>query len=171
MGLINGTVELKNDYLKWKEMFTAEKEVLKQLFGNIALSIEHIGSTAVEGLSAKPIVDIAVGVNNFDDLKNIMDNLKTIYTIKQNEENGEVLLIKEDLEQTYYLIHVMKTDSKRYKNTIAFRDCLINNSDIKEEYEKLKMELSKQYSCDRKTYTKSKNDFIENVLSNYKTNK
>ena len=107
MGLINGTVKLENEHLKWKEMFIYEKEVLKQLFGKLALEIEHVGSTAVEGLQAKPIVDIAVGINNFNSIKNIIDKLKSVYTVKINEENDEILLIKEDSEKTYYLIHVM----------------------------------------------------------------
>lgn len=166
MGLINGTIELKSDYLNWKEMFISEKEVLKKIFGDLALEIEHIGSTAVNGLLAKPIVDIVVGINDFNSLKSIVDNLKSIYTVKTNKEKDEILLIKEDCKKTYYLIHIMKIESKRYKNSIAFRDCLINNEDIKKSYEKLKIELSKQYSNDRKNYTKSKTEFIENVLIN-----
>ena len=164
MGLINGTVKLENEHLKWKEMFIYEKEVLKQLFGKLALEIEHVGSTAVEGLQAKPIVDIAVGINNFNSIKNIIDKLKSVYTVKINEENDEILLIKEDSEKTYYLIHVMKIDSKRYKNIVEFRDILINKPEIKQLYKELKIQLASKYSYDRKTYTKLKSEFIEKVL-------
>ena len=167
MGLINGTVELKNDYSNWNRMFISEQDILKKLFGNLALQIEHIGSTSVKGLSAKPIIDIAVGVNDFNDVKNIIVKLESIYTVNFNEENDEILLIKEDSKKTYFLIHVMRINSARYKNSIAFRDCLINNTEIKKSYEKLKISLSEKYSNDRKKYTKSKSEFIENVLNNY----
>ena len=85
MGLINGTVKLENEHLKWKEMFIYEKEVLKQLFGKLALEIEHVGSTAVEGLQAKPIVDIAVGINNFNSIKNIIEKLLIIVNYQRVE--------------------------------------------------------------------------------------
>lgn len=166
MGLINGTVKLENDYLNWNRMFISEQDILKKLFGNLALQIEHIGSTSVKGLYAKPIIDIAVGINDFDDVKEIIVKLESIYTVKFNKENDEILLIKEDSKKTYFLIHVMKINSVRYKNSIAFRDCLINNPKIKKSYEKLKISLSEKYSNDRKKYTKSKSEFIENVLNN-----
>lgn len=165
MGLQKGTVKLENDYLNWKKMFDEEKQNLKSIFCEIAIEIEHIGSTAVKGLFAKPIVDIAIAVNEFSDIEKIKDKLESLYTIKNNEENGEILLIKEAEEVTYFLIHVMKIDSKRYKDTIDFRNYIRENYDVMKQYEDLKVELAQIYADDRKTYTKSKNDFIQNVLN------
>lgn len=81
MGLKNGKVMLENDYLNWT--FNTEKQILKDIFGELAIEIEHIGSTAVKGLIAKPIVDIAVAVNNFNDVEKIKNELMSIYTIKK----------------------------------------------------------------------------------------
>ena len=158
MGLINGKVYLENNYLLWKEMFNKEKELLKDIFPNA--TIEHVGSTAVEGLLAKPIVDIAIGLNNLN-IDNVINKLND-YKIKYNDD--EILLIKEENNETYYLIHILNINSDRYKNMIKFRDILINNPNIKDEYEKLKIKLKEKYSNNRILYTKSKEDFIKRCL-------
>lgn len=164
MGLINGTVNLENNYLIWKNMFYKEKQILIDLFKDKALSIDHVGSTSVEDLLSKPIIDIVIGVKDINDIN--IKELENIYTIKYNNKEKEILLIKEDDKETFYLIHVLEIDSDRYKNMIYFRDILINNKNIKKEYEKLKKELASKYYNDRKTYTKLKNDFINEVLNN-----
>lgn len=60
----------------------------------------------------------------------------------------------------------MTINSKRYKDTIIFRDYIRNNYNVMKQYETLKIELAKQYVSDRKMYTKSKNDFIQEILKN-----
>ena len=158
MGLINGKVYLENNYLLWKEMFNKEKELLKAIFPNA--TIEHVGSTAVEDLLAKPIVDIAIGLNNLN-IDNVINKLND-YKIKYNDD--EILLIKEENNETYYLIHILNINSDRYKNMIKFRDILINNPNIKDEYEKLKIKLKEKYSNNRILYTKSKEGFIKRCI-------
>lgn len=164
MGLINGTVTLENKYNIWKIMFENEKDNLIKLFNQDTFQIEHVGSTAVKGLFAKPIVDIAIGVASFSDIDKYMDVLKTIYTVKISNE--EILLIKENQEETFFLIHILISDNKRYKDMIKFRDILINNPKILKEYENLKIKLLNMYSNDRKMYTKSKNNYIQEILEN-----
>lgn len=165
MGLKNGIVSLEENYTNWLKMFDIEKQNLEDIFGKIAIKIEHIGSTAIKGIKAKPIVDIAVAINDFGDIENIRDKLKCLYTIKE-EKPDEILLIKEENNITHFLIHVMKVNSKRYNDTIVFRDYIKNNYEKMKEYENLKIKLAKKYSKDRKMYTKMKNDFIQEVLKN-----
>ncbi len=158
MGLTNGKVDLDNNYILWKEMFDNEKKILSNIFPNSV--IEHVGSTAVKGLLAKPIIDIAVGLNSLN-IDNVIDKLND-YEIKYNSD--EILLIKEENNETNYLIHVLDINSDRYKNMIRFRDILINNSKIRKAYEELKINLKNKYSNDRIMYTKSKEDFIKRIL-------
>ena len=167
MGLVNGLVYLENNYELWKEKFYNEKRKLENIFYNEEFAIEHVGSTAVKGLSAKPIVDIAIGVQDLDDIKPYFSKLAELYTIKENYDNNEILLIDEDEKETYFLIHVMLINNIRYKNMIAFRDILNSNPSILKQYEDLKIELAKKYSDDRKTYTKSKNAFIQDILKKH----
>lgn len=166
MGLKNNTVYLEDNFKLWKKMFKEEKKKLIKIFTHDNFSIEHVGSTSVKKLAAKPIVDIAIGVNSLNDLTKYIEDLKKIYTVKINDENEEILLIKETEMETFFLIHVLKADSERYKNMIKFRDILNNDSSILKEYEELKKNLSEKYPNDRKAYTKSKNDFIEKILKN-----
>ena len=164
MGLKNNTVQLESNYKIWKKMFEEEKKKLKKIFTQNNFSIEHVGSTSVKNLSAKPIIDIAIGIDDFKNFLKYETILEKIYTIKKNENNNEILLIKENKIETFFLIHVLEKDSERYKNMIKFRDILNNNTTILKEYEKLKKNLSKKYKNDRIMYTKSKNDFINNIL-------
>ena len=167
MGLINGNVDLENNYELWKKMFLEEKSVLENIFTKDDFTIEHVGSTSVKGLSSKPIIDIAVGVDNLNSINKYINTLEKLYTIKSNPDKDEILLIKENEVETFCLIHVLPINSDRYINLIKFRDILINNPDILKEYENLKIFLANKYKNDRNTYTKSKNDFIKEVLNKY----
>lgn len=169
MGLINKQVYLENNYKIWKKMFSKEKEKLIKIFTEDNFEIEHVGSTAIENLSAKPIVDIAIGVSSFDNFKKYLNKLSKLYIIKENYDNDEILLIKEKGNETYFLIHVIPINCVRYKNMIAFRDILRANSNILKKYEMLKINLANKYYNNRQMYTKSKNDFINEILKN--TNK
>lgn len=167
MGLINSSVYLENNYEIWKEKFYSEKRKLENIFHNEDFTIEHVGSTAVKGLSAKPIVDIAIGVPSLDDIKPYISKLAELYTIKENHNSNEILLIDENEKETNFLIHVMLIDSIRYNNMITFRDILNSNHTTLKQYEDLKIKLVTKYSNDRKMYTKSKNDFIQDILKKH----
>lgn len=97
MGLIKGEVKLEQYDIKWQADFLAEKAELEKLFGEVALEIEHIGSTSVRGLSAKPIIDIAVAVNSLRDFAAIRPKFEELkqYSIKDDGNNpGEILIRK-----------------------------------------------------------------------------
>lgn len=165
MGLKVGTVKLEEYNLSWKDMFKEEKENLQKVFGDLAVSIEHIGSTSIEGISAKPIIDIAIGVNNLKDFEEIRHYFSQApYSIKDDYENDEILLRKREEDVTTHLIHIMEVDGKRYKDTIIFRDYIKSHIEVFKEYENQKKKLAQKYADNRKMYTASKNDFIQNVL-------
>ena len=166
MGLINGKVYLENNYELWKKMYEDEKEILINIFKDERFIYEHVGSTSIKGLAAKPIVDIAIGVSNLDQLDKYVDTLESMYTVKYNNDSDEILLIKENGAETFFLIHILKKNSKRYINLIKFRDILNKNPDIVKEYENLKLGLLQKYADNRKLYTQSKNNFIQDVLNN-----
>lgn len=167
MGLTNGNVFLENNYNLWQKMFIDERKYLESIFSNDNIIIEHVGSTAIKGLKAKPIVDIAIGVNNLTNINKYITTLENVYTVKQNIDKGEILLIKENSTETFCLIHILNKDSDRFKNMIKFRDILNNDNNILREYEELKKHLSDIYQNDRKMYTESKNEFIKNVLEKH----
>ena len=165
MGLKVGIVKLEPYDINWKSMFEEEKDNLKKIFREIALTIEHIGSTSIEGLSAKPIIDIAVGVNGLKDFQKIRHYFECEpYSIKSDSHCDEILIRKGPEENRTHFIHVMEIDSQRYKNTILFRDYLKSHTEYLKEYENLKKTLAEKYADNRKKYTDSKNEFIQKVL-------
>ncbi len=170
MRLINGKVYLENNYPLWIKMYYNEEKFLKSLLEGKILTIEHVGSTAIRNLDAKPIIDILIGVNDIDDIKNDLDRLKKIYTIKIDNENKEILLIKENNKETFYLIHILHINDDRYKEMIMFKNILNKNKEIKNKYLKLKQELALKYPNKRKIYTMLKSKFIEDVLNNNEHN-
>ena len=157
MGLINNTVSLEKNYELYKKIFKEEKAYLESVFKENTFKIEHVGSTAVKNLLSKPVVDIAIGVDDLNSFKKYYSLLNKRYTITENREKEEILLVKENEKETFCLIHVLDIKSNRYTNMIKFRDILINNVDILKKYEN-----------NRKNYTKSKNEFINEVLKNKK---
>ena len=164
MGLVNGKVYLEKNYNLWKNMYEEEVKKLNRIFKSNSFIINHVGSTSIKGLLSKPIIDILVGINSFDEINEYEKVLKELYIIKKSSD--EILLIKEKDDETFFLIHIMLLNSKRYKDVIKFKNILINNPNILKEYEELKIRLSKLYSNDRKMYTKAKSEYIEKILKN-----
>lgn len=164
MGLINNTVSLEKNYELYKKIFKEEKAYLESVFKKNTFKIEHVGSTSVKNLLSKPVVDIAIGVDELNSFKKYYSLLNKRYTITEQKEKEEILLVKENEKETFCLIHVLDIKSNRYTNMIKFRNILINNLDILKKYENLKIDLAKKYKNDRKNYTKSKNEFINKVL-------
>jgi len=171
MGLKKGTVIIEEYNLNWKNQFEEEKKNLEEIFKDIAITIEHIGSTSIEELSAKPIIDIAIGVSKLENFEKVRNKIITNknYSIREENPEGEILVRKGTDDYTSYLIHVMEYESDRYKNTIIFRDYLRKNKEDKIKYENLKKELGIKYKDNREMYTASKNDFIQGILKKAKS--
>lgn len=169
MGLKVGTVRLEDYNPEWKNSFELEKIVLSNIFKDIALSIEHVGSTSIEGLSAKPIIDMLVIIKTFSDFETVRYYFeKEPYSIKLDSPEDEILIRKGDETNRTHFIHVVELGSDRQINTLLFRDYLRENKDAVLEYENLKKELAIKYADDRKMYTVSKNDFIQGILKKAK---
>ena len=78
VGLKRGTVHLQPYDPKWSVEFEQEKQKLLEMLGNRIIAIEHIGSTAVSGLSAKPIIDMVAAVSSFNELEGFIDHFKNL---------------------------------------------------------------------------------------------
>ena len=166
MGLKAGEVRLSQHNPHWTAMFKHEVEELWEYFGDYALRISHIGSTAVDDIETKPIIDIAVAVRRLSDFDKVSKKFSKNpdYSIKRNLEKEEILIRKgEKLNRSFY-IHVMEIHSKRYRDAILFRDTLLEDEKIREDYRKLKHNLARKYPHDRHKYSSTKANFIETTL-------
>lgn len=169
MGLKVGEVKLEKYNPEWINKFYEEKENLQKMFGNLALTIEHVGSTSIPKLSAKPIIDIAVGVKSLKDFEIVKSLfLKFPYSVKEDSTDGEILVRKGPEDNRTHFIHVMEIDSERYKETIIFRNYLRTHKDALKDYENLKKDLAIKYKDNRKMYTESKRDFIREMIERSK---
>lgn len=164
LGLLQGTVKLRPHDEAWHQLFAEEATRLRNAMGGYALAIEHVGSTAVCGLSAKPIIDIAVAVREIADAESCVLPLEKIGYAYRGEQGipGRHFFTKGET-RTHHL-HLVATDSDLWKNHLLFRDYLRQNPGVAAEYETLKTALAFEYEDNREAYTEGKAAFIESVL-------
>lgn len=173
LGLKRGTVKLCEHEKEWE--IEAQKTIsrLKKILGDVAKDIQHVGSTAIPSIKAKPIIDIAVAVDDFNDILDLEKELKYegFYYRPQSDLGDQLLFASGSLYegtgdlQTHF-IHVVRTNSMDWKSYINFRDYLNSIPSIAKEYEDLKVSLAMQAPIDsgRGKYLKGKHDFIVYTL-------
>lgn len=150
----------------WPKQFKEEEVKLKEIFADNAIAIEHIGSTAVEGLGAKPIIDIAIGVNDLAVVSEFIKALKQIgYEFVYHKEFPERRFFRKGQWRvgTHHL-HVYLFRGEHWNNQLLFRNYLKKHPDALKEYHQLKVDLAKKFPVDRSSYTENKAAFIQNVL-------
>jgi len=165
LGLPKGTVKLEPHSEQWHQLFTEEKTRLLQAVGDYVIAIEHVGSTAICGISAKPIIDIAVSVERFADGEKCVEPLENIGYEYRGEHGiaGRFYFVKGE-PRTHHLHMVLET-SDFWRSHLLFRDYLRENPATAKEYEELKLKLAREYLDDRDAYLRGKSDFIENILN------
>lgn len=166
IGLKKNMVNLVKHSPDWLILFENEKNELVKLIGDNTVEIYHIGSTSIPGIYAKPIIDVLILLNTYEKIqivKVILEN--SGYIISTFRPRDHFLFKKEHDEISTHYLHLLniKDDWQRY---LLFRDYLINNPNLAEEYQSLKILLAEKYSTDRIQYTAMKNDFIEKIILN-----
>lgn len=151
---------------KWKKEYKKEKEILDSLLKGIEYRIEHVGSTSIEGLSAKPVIDIAIGTNDIETVIKIGDILANNGYDTENslDTKGEIFAGKGARDSRTHYIHIQKIGSTYWNNFIYFKKYLLEHPNLIKEYEALKKKLASVYFDDRKKYTAAKNEFISDIL-------
>lgn len=167
LGLNRLNVELSEYNPAWKQAFLEEEQALAEVLGKNVVGIEHIGSTAIPGISAKPILDLMVAVDSIKDYQKFHQVLEKIgYTFRRDfrDKQQHILYVKgPESNRTHYLKLTTK-DSKFWNECLLFRNYLISNPDMAREYHQLKLKLQKEHNADRSAYTKGKSEFIAKVL-------
>lgn len=167
LGLQRGTVRLAVYNPKWRGLFEAEKTALKQVLGDKFIAAEHVGSTAIPGLKAKPILDLMLAIDNLEDWEWIKEPLAELeYEFRRDlrQEQGHILFVKGPEENRTHYLKVTELNSDFWNEHILFRDYLINNPQYREEYQNLKEKLFDAHAGNREPYTKGKQEFIRKIL-------
>lgn len=172
LGLKRNIVELVEHDPQWEKIAFQTIQQLWRIFGSAAKDIQHIGSTSIQNIKAKPIIDIAVAINDFSEVESLFYELENngfsnrgwfsdqhiIFTIGKD--------IPPDDRITTHNIHIVKIDSAGWLDHINFRDYLNAHPHAAKDYETLKIKLAYKYPYDegRKKYGDGKSDFINNTL-------
>lgn len=154
----------------WPLLFEQERDRLLHLFPDDFLAIEHIGSTAVSDLSAKPIIDILAGVEAIPRADALIEPLCQAKYTTSMEFNASLvgrrwLMRWADGCRTHHL-HLVVYGSKEWQQRLAFRDRLRANAEIALQYEQHKQRWAAEFRSDREAYTAAKGDFIRETLKN-----
>lgn len=155
----------------WKQKFETEAGVIKSILGDDALDIQHIGSTSVEGLSAKPIIDIAVLTNSITNPVLFAQKLETIgYIYKPDMSSAERIFLRKSNPAEYHL-SISEPRYSYWKRQTLFRDYLRRHPEAANEYEEIKEQATSEASADELrdlsmsvNYNSKKAPFIEKVL-------
>lgn len=160
-------VEIVSYDAAWPLRFEEEARHLRVVLQPwLAGSIEHIGSTAVPGLPAKPVIDIMAAVESLDASRLAIDALAdAAYCYASYRPHAEHWFCKPSpLFRTHHL-HLVPVASRQWIQAIAFREYLRAHPESASEYAALKRDLAERYRTDREAYTVAKQPFIERVLN------
>jgi GrpB-like predicted nucleotidyltransferase (UPF0157 family) len=167
LGLRRGLVRVVSHQERWQEAFEDERRLLGQCLGALAVDIQHVGSTSVPGLEAKPVIDIAVALAMPLDLHECRKRLCGLGYLDRGDfgADGGYLFVKEREPnvRTHHL-HVVTIDDPQWGAYLRFRDMLRADAQLRARYAALKQTLEARYPEDRKGYTNGKASFIKQVL-------
>jgi GrpB-like predicted nucleotidyltransferase (UPF0157 family) len=150
----------------WPHAFLVEQELLAKLLEPwLVGTIEHVGSTAVRGLPAKPVIDMMAPVRNLESSFAAIAVLEEHgYCYAPYKREAMHWLCKPRPEYRTHHLHLVPVDSEAWIDAIAFRDLLTADAALASDYAALKRRLAAAYRDDRERYTAEKGPFIENAL-------
>lgn len=181
MRLIEGTRRLsnyKNRKYKilpydpnWSQQFAEHAKILKSIFACKAISIEHIGSTAVPGLAGKPTIDILIIVEDVSVTNELEKQMETAgyHVLGEYVTEGALLFVKESDNTRYCNIHVFQKDHPHVQEMLQLRDYFRTHHEVVNEYSKLKTDLAIKYPNDYGQYRKYKDEWMNSLKLKIKT--
>ncbi len=166
LGLQRGIVRLAPHNTEWARLFAEEKARLKAALGDEALDIQHMGSTSVPGLAAKPILDVAVAVGDIPAIMRCVPLLEALGYIYfgDRSEKGDYFFAKGGAQSRTHYVHMVEHLSPEWVTMLRFRDYLIANPAARQRYSDLKYRLYQRHAEDRKAYTDGKAALIQTLL-------
>ncbi len=164
LGLEGGTVRLVPYNPEWVLFFEEEKVRLLASVGPFVLEIQHVGSTSISGMTAKPILDIAIAIKNYEEARVCIQPIVEL----GYEYKGELGIPRRHYfvkgEPRTHHIHMNEIGSQDWIDQIEFRDYLTRHPETAQEYVDLKLALAGRFPMDRQSYLEGKAPFIQKVL-------
>ncbi len=152
----------------WPAAFERERVLIVGALGDLLLAVEHVGSTAVPGLGAKPVIDILIAVRSLADGERCVRPLDELgYEYQGDGGIPGCLYFRKKLTnglRTHH-IHMVERDSDFWQRQVLFRDYLREHPQEAQDYYDLKVRLAERFGTDRLGYNEAKTEFIESVLA------
>jgi len=166
IGLKRGAVALFPYDITWPQLFEAEKIQLLTTLQGVILEVEHIGSTSVPGLAAKPLIDMMASVEHLSNYRQAIAPLEALGYEFMPERifDDRVFFPKGPREQRIFHLSLVEKGSQQWLQSLLFRDYLRTRPEKRDEYQRLKQELARSFADNRERYTSGKADFIHSVL-------
>ncbi|MGG6298258.1 GrpB family protein [Leptolyngbya sp. AN02str] len=145
----------------WPVLYQAEQQKLTAALAPQLLELHHIGSTSVQGLAAKPIIDMLAGARSLQEVENWVEPLRLLgYT----PEAMPSIPDRRYFFKSGYHLHIAEPMSHFWQRHLRFRDYLRSHPSTAQQYEALKRRLAQAFRGDRSSYTQAKSSFIESVI-------
>jgi GrpB-like predicted nucleotidyltransferase (UPF0157 family) len=149
-------------------LFAAERDQIAAVLGDLALAVHHVGSTAIPGLDAKPIIDIMVVVRHLDDAVACIAPLQGLgYAFIDYPQNVDRRFFRKGLPRTHHL-HIVAEGSQSLADHLDFRDALRADPALRQGYRELKHALAAKHRRDRAQYSERKGTFIGETLRTWR---
>jgi len=141
IGLSKNAVYLCPYSEEWNTLFEREKINIHNCIENYIVDIQHVGSTSIKDMHSKPIIDIVVGINDFNDGFKLIESIESIgYHFKGSLGNSNRFFFwKGSEDDNTHNLHIVEYGDKNWENQILFRDFINTHSDYKDKYLKLKI--------------------------------
>ncbi|MCD3197518.1 GNAT family N-acetyltransferase [Clostridium botulinum C/D] len=149
---------------KWRKKFINESIKIRNIMRDEVINIYHIGSTAIPGIYAKPIIDILVEVKKIEIVDIYNDKMMELGYVPKGEFGIEKrrFFIKGLYKRTYH-VHIFQSGNSEIQRHLKFRDYMISHLEDAKRYENLKKELALKFRYDIESYCKGKDDFIKAI--------
>lgn len=164
LGLEQRALRLVPHSTRCATLFAAERAAIAAAIQDLAAEIEHIGSTAVSGLPAKPILDIGVAAP-VESHERIAAALLALGYIDRGMRGGRLFIRVRDGDVRTHNLHLYPPDDPEWRDHLAFRDALRADAAVRDAYARLKLDIIAQLAGQRLGYAEAKTDFIRSVLA------
>lgn len=164
LGLAAGEVQLCTEHESWARAFAIEKAAIVGAIEPHILDVQHVGSTSIPGVPAKPILDVLVGVADFEEARVCVAPLERLgYVFKGEFGIPRRHYFVKGEPRTHHL-HMQEISSPHWELTIGFRDLLRRDPTAARIYADAKRSLAAAHSRDRKAYQREKDQVVEDLL-------
>lgn len=170
MGLDYRTVGLAVALPEWRELAERLANVIREKLGDSAASVEHIGSSAVPGLAAKLILDLAIGLARhvpLEPLRHALEDLGYQFRGDAGDQGGLVFVLEDRPKHRVVHLHVVEHDGPQWPRYLTLRDLLLTNADARDRYERMKSDLAEKLPQDREAYTAAKESLVRALLEQH----